>query len=640
MPEGKFDITAGGGSSNDSESDSKDESEDEPEVVEPLTEEESAIEAEPSYEYALSDNVVEDMVTYTRSKTVKNEQQFSLCTFGYISGHMGSPKHYIAGVLIGTAGSGKSHLQNTVSNLIDPSIKYEATSGSDKSIIYDRENWNASMIADLDELQKPSEDIIEILKGLHGGEDDSFVYKVTSDGEGADRGTDEIELDAMPYWFLYAQFEPDFEMWDRLLKVPVHESSQKNDGVARTHWGHSHITFGDSGKEYDFDFEDGEKALKSHIRNLPKNAYVHIPAGEEEFGGYSFYDEVKGIFDIDRSETNRVSKMVANLVRCSALMNYKNREKRQMRINNMGVKNAFIAEPQDLANVMACRDVLMATTHQLDKKRRIICKAIEEVGGTSNAAPIKHPGDKPGNPQSIMGYLRETDSSFVKKSQITQMLADLEDNGLVEKLENAGENRRHLYQFTSWSNLGKFDIDEDFKDLFEGTVDPFENQPFIETARDINSKLTPSASDFMTEKNVSSSGNESVGQSSLTRSTKEQDIDLEPYEEAVHSRLKDTVDGETLDNLDEHDPTPRELLGFVPIGEPDDEADISGTIIDPDHEVWAYGPDEWIESVTDAEEHIEKALRNLTVEGVFKTSIIESRGDQPVKMDVQVDEIA
>jgi ABC-type dipeptide/oligopeptide/nickel transport system ATPase component len=640
MPEGKFDITAGGGSSDDSESDSKDESEVEPEVVEPLTEEESAIEAEPSYEYALSDNVVEDMVTYTRSKTVKNEQQFSLCTFGYISGHMGSPKHYIAGVLIGTAGSGKSHLQNTVSNLIDPSIKYEATSGSDKSIIYDRENWNASMIADLDELQKPSEDIIEILKGLHGGEDDSFVYKVTSDGEGADRGTDEIELDAMPYWFLYAQFEPDFEMWDRLLKVPVHESSQKNDGVARTHWGHSHITFGDSGKEYDFDFEDGEKALKSHIKNLPKNAYVHIPAGEEEFGGYSFYDEVKGIFDIDRSETNRVSKMVANLVRCSALMNYKNREKRQMRINNMGVKNVFIAEPQDLANVMACRDVLMATTHQLDKKRRIICKAIEEVGGTSNAAPIKHPGDKPGNPQSIMGYLRETDSSFVKKSQITQMLADLEDNGLVEKLENAGENRRHLYQFTSWSNLGKFDIDEDFKDLFEDTVDPFENQPFIETARDINSTLTPSASDFMTEKNVSSSGNESVGQSSLTGSTNEQDIDLEPYEEAVHSRLKDTVDGETLDNLDEHDPTPRELLGFVPIGEPDDEADISGTIIDPDHEVWAYGPDEWIESVTDAEEHIEKALRNLTVEGVFKTSIIESRGDQPVKMDVQVDEIA
>jgi len=594
------------------------------------------------YDYDLNENVVKDLIKYTRSRTVKNEQQFVLTALGYISGFMDSPKHFVAGVLIGTAGAGKSHVQNTVANLFDEDILYEATTGSEKSIIYDRENWNAALVGNLDELQKPSEDIIEILKGVHGGEDDTYVYKVTGGGEGADRETDGIELDAMPYWFLYAQYEPDFEMWDRLIKVPVHESSEKNDGVARTHWGHSHINFGDDDKDYMYDFDEGEKALKDHIRELPRDAWVEIPAGQDEFGGWDFYSNIKTIFDIDRSETNRVSKMVANLVRASALLNHKNREKRRINVKNKGTKEAIIAQPQDLANVMACRDVLMATTHQLDRKRRAICLAIEEVGGTQNAAPIKHPDDKTGQPRSIMGYLRETNSSFVKKTQIVQMLSDLEDNGMVEKLEGAGDNGRNLYKFTSWSNLGKFEIDEEFKELFHDTEDPFEECDFIDTARRINQELTPKASDFMTSESVQSGGDspEEGGQATLTGgSSNEVEIDLAPYEEAVYDRLKENLDGEKLTNLDEHDPSPRELLGLVPMGEPDDEVDIEGTILDPDHAVWGHGPKEWVESTQEAEQNIEKALRNLTQEGVFKTSTTKSRAGKPVEMKVTIEEI-
>jgi hypothetical protein len=37
--------------------------------------------------------------------------------------------------------------------------------------------------------------------------------------------------------------EPDFEMWDRLVKVPVHESKPKNEGVLRTQWDHQFISF-------------------------------------------------------------------------------------------------------------------------------------------------------------------------------------------------------------------------------------------------------------------------------------------------------------------------------------------------------------------------------------------------------------
>lgn len=594
------------------------------------------------YEYELSDNVVRDLVRYTRSRTVKNEQQFVLTTFGYISGYMSNPKHYISGVLIATAGAGKSHVKNTVVDLFDEDVLYDVTTGSEKSIIYDRRNWNDAMIADMDELQKPSEDIIEILKSLHGGEDESFVYKVTGGGEGADRETDEIELEAMPYWFLYAQYEPDFEMWDRLLKVPVHESSEKNDGVARTHWGHSHINFGDDSKSYMFDFDEGKKALQNHIRDLPRDAWVEIPAGQEELGGWDFYGNIKSIFDIDRSETNRVSKMISNLVRASALLNHKNRETMQISIDNDGTKQAIIAEPQDLANVMSCRETLLATTHQLDRKRRAICLAIEQVGGTQNAAPIKHPDDKPGEPRSIMGYLRETNASFVKKSQIVQMLSDLEDNGMVEKLEGAGDNGRNLYKFTSWSNLGKFQIDDEFKTLFEGTEDPFEDRSFIETARQINKELTPKASDFMTSDEVQSESGaaEEQGQATLTGGSDDSvEVDLSPHEEAVHELLQENLDGEVLDNLDEHDPTPKELLGVVPMGETDDAGEIDGTIFDPDHIVWSHGPDEWVEMPADAEQNIEKALRTLTMEGIFQTNTTMSRGGQPVEMRVDVKEI-
>jgi DNA-binding PadR family transcriptional regulator len=591
------------------------------------------------YDYDLSDNVVDDLIRYTRSRTVKNERQFVLTLLGYISGHMESPKHYVSGVLIGTAGSGKSHVQNTVAELVPDGIMYEATTGSEKSIIYD-DTWNQSLIANLDELQKPSDDIIEILKSVHGGEDEEFVYKITSGGEGADRTTDEIVKKAIPYWFLYAQYEPDFEMWDRLIKIPIHESSEKNEGVARTHWGHSSINFGDSDKSYMYDFDDGTNALKDHIRELPRDVYVKIPAGEEEFGGHSFFDAVKDIFDIDRSETNRVSKMVANLVRASALLNHESREKRKIMVKNDGFKEAIIASPQDLANVMACRDVLMATTHQIDRKRRAICLAIEEVGGTQNAAPIKHPDDRDGQPRSIMGYLRETNSSFVKKSQIIQMLSDLEDNGLIEKLEGAGENGRNLYKFTSWQNLGKFEINEEFKELFDGVDDPFEAEGFIETARRINGELTPAASDFMQTEEVSSGGNsEDAGQATLAKSDEAVEIELAPYEELIRSMLQDTLDGETLRNLDQHDPSPRELIGLVDMGDDPDELDTEGTILEPEHEVWAHGPKEWVQSVSDAEQQIEKALRTLSVEGIFKTSTMKSRGGKPVEMRVTVEDI-
>jgi hypothetical protein len=583
------------------------------------------------YDYERSDNVIVDLVDYTRSKTVQNEEQFMLTTLCYFTGFFESPKHFASYVLIGTAGSGKSHLQNTIEELMPDGYLYQATTGSEKSLIYD-DTWEDAYFASLDEMNKPSDEIIEILKSLHGGEDEEFRYKVTGEGQGADREVEEIVRSAIPYGFLYAQYEPDFELWDRLIKIPVHESGPKNEGVAAMQWDHSMISFGDGETDYIYDFDDGRKALTDHIREMPKDMWVKIPAGEDEYG-WDAFKHAKPIFDIDRSETNRVSSQVANLVRASALLNYENRDIRKIQVQNEGAKEAIIAEPQDVANVLACRDTLLATTHQLDRKRKAICLAIQQAGGPQQAATV----------QSIQDYLKKTDASFVKRGQVEAMLADLEDNYLVEKLERAGENGRHLYQFQSWQSLGKFDITDEFREVFGGTVNPFNGEPFVDTAMETNDELTPKASDFMNDDPISvesDSGSSEKSQATLGGGTTDViEVDLEPYQKAVYKALKSNLDGETITGLDEHDPSPREMCGVVPMGDNPSTADVSGTIFDPEHDVWTYGPDEWVNSKTDADTQVSQAIRHLTGEGVLKTDVTKRRGSKPLEMSVEVKDI-
>jgi len=579
------------------------------------------------YEYDLRENVAQDVVKYGRSRIVKNENQFLLCTLGYVSGYMANSSHYISGVLIGTAGSGKTHLQHQIEDLFDDSELYQATSGSDTSIIYD-DTWEDALIASLDELQKPSDQLIEILKSLHG-DDEEFTYKVTADGDGADRNVDEIKRTAIPYWFLYAQYDPDFEMWDRLLKIPVHESQQKNEGVLATKWDHSMVTFSSTDQNYMFDFEDGYHALKDHIQSIPQDSWVKIPAGESEFNGQDFVKHAKPIFDTDRSETNRVGAMVANLVRASTLLNHNNREERTINMPNKGAKKAFIAEPQDLANVLRTRETLMATTHQLDRKKKAICVAIDKESGPQNMASIN----------DIQEHLRKTNASFVKRPQVVQMLSDLIQNYLVEKHERAGQNGAHMYEFKGWQALGKFQIDDEFKDFFQGCVDPVTGDDFIKTARRLNDELKPSASDFMTDDEVDTSKQQD-GQVTLESSDGEFDnVDLEPHEEAVRQALEDTLDGERVDGLDEHEPGLKEMLGVCDIGANPEKASLQETLFDPSHEVWQYGPDEWADSRGSVDENIEKAIRKLAEEGIYRTNTIRKKGDTPLAMTVSVESL-
>jgi hypothetical protein len=150
--------------------------------------------------------------------------------------------------------------------------------------------------------------------------------------------------------------------------------------------------------------------------------------------------------------------------------------------------------------------------------------------------------------------------------------------------------------------------------------------------------MSPSASDFHSDAEVTSDSNS--GQATLTSDSSDSpDIDLAPHEKRAAELLKANLDGEHIDGLDEHEPSLREMLGLVERDESDDSVDLDGTILDPDHAVWNSGPDDWVESVADAESEVENAMRTLTQEGIFKTSVTESRGGEPVAMRVSVEDV-
>lgn len=573
-------------------------------------------------DYDLSANKVRDLVHYVRSNTIRNEKQFILATLGYVTGYMAENDHFCAGVLIGTSSSGKTHLQGNIEALFPPDHMYRATSGTDKSLIYD-DAWEDAHIASLDELQKPSEQLIEFLKSVHG-DDDAFEYKITAGdaGDGAERDVDTIVRSAMPYWFLYAQYEPDFEMWNRLMKVPVHESESKNRAVFRMVGDIRHIQIGDDENEYNYDFTAGTAALQKHIASIPEETtgYVALPNGQN-VKDWAVADVIEPIFNHSRSESNRAYSMVYNLIRASALLNYPDRVTREVEFPDGEVHEAVIAEAQDVANVLACRDVLLATTHELDRKKKAICKAMK-AKGTANEARIA----------DIQEYMRESDAPLVKRTELEHILEDLRDNYLVYIHRDAGENNEDIYEFLGYAELGEARVQQ-YADQFANTEDPITGRNFLDAHEDIVADIKPSAADFMEDASADVSAGSTGGQQFLGGS--EPSIDLAPHEERVRQHVKDALDGETVDGLD--DIPLEQFLGLVPLGEDTTGFDPEGTILDPEHDVWYQmdKPESWVKREKDARREVERAIRRLIDERVILAETTEEKGEV-VEADVQV----
>lgn len=622
----------------------------------------SAADSPPTTLAEKSDNIVSEIVEYGRSNTIRNECQFITTTLSYTTAYMADPEYYICAVLIGTSSSGKSHLKGKVENLFPESHLYEMSSGTEKASIHDN-SWDERKIVCMEELQQPPEELIEFLKGVHGG-DEVFKYKWTTGSPKTGFDAETITRESKPYFFTYAQFDADFEMWNRLLKIPVHESESKNKAVGKMAFDHHRITIGDD-VQYGFDIGNKADHIKEHIRSIPEqtSGHVLIPNGEDAFG-WDAWQVMKPIFNHERSEANRIYKMVANLIRSSALINYHAREEREVRHPSHGDITALVAEPQDVANILRCREVLLATTHEIDRKKRAICNAIDSKGGKTNEVE----GIKP-----IRTYLSESDAPMVKETEMKNLLQDLQENYLIQIHDNAGE-RGDIYEFYGWDELGFAQIKNNAS-IFSDCIDPITGDPFIDSHTSMQDELDTSSSELLqsadsdsddgyspskTHRQQQTASTDGGGRTAGARGATSQDIsnwnadsnagsgtaadsfdvELTTLEQRLYKSVSIVLDGERITELDS---VPMEgLLGIAPLDASESDArahNVTGTVLDPTHEVWDQPDraDDWVTTESKARRELKQAIKRLTEKGVIRFEKVHEIDETRAPIDVTID---
>jgi len=577
----------------------------------------------PNNDYQLNDNVARDLVKYVRSNTVRNEEQFLLLTLAYASGLADDPGDYISSVCIGTSSSGKTHLKDQVDDLFTHIDVMDASTGTDKSLHHDDE-WDESDIISMGELQQPSEEMLEFLKRAHGG-DEEVVIRQTRGNPSEGFETEKVTKDAKSYHCTYAQFDADFEFWNRLLKLPVHESESKNRAVGRMEFGHEDIDLGND-TEYGYSFEDGAERLQAHMLELKRNApkRVVIPNGGDDFD-IDVWSVVEPIFKHSRSESNRVYGMVSNLIKASAMLNFSARDTVSYNVRTPdGVERveSLVANEQDIANVVRCLDVLRATTHEIDQRKRAVVDAIKTKGN----------GDSVEGLEPIIEYLDESDASQVNLPELKNILDDLESNYLIS---SDGDT----YTANNWDALGEPDIDQ-YSELFESVSDPLSGESFLDWWEARREATATTGSDLLSADDIQSSagslGTDSGGD--VNKSIDVGDIDAEPWVAEVLGQVERVLDGARVPDMSK-----LTVEGFIGLTDPVDSdmtsVDASGTMLDPDHDVWDVNdkPDEWTTCETDARRHIQQAVGQLMELGHIEIDQVHEVVDgEPVDVTLSV----
>lgn len=584
----------------------------------------------------VSENVARDLIHYIRSNTIRNEQQFLLFVYSYVSAYQDDPEDYISSIGIGTSSSGKTHVKDQVDALWDlvNDDLYETTSGTDKSLIYD-DDLDRAKILSMNELNQIPDEMVEFMKGIHGG-DEEFVYKTTRGSVKDGFSAEEIVREAKPYVFLYAQYEPDFELWNRLLKIPVHESETKNIAVGAMAFDHQHINLGDEDIEYGYPFDRGARTLQEHIQFISENApyEVVLPTGEEH--GWDAWEICRPIFNPARSEVNRVYKMVASLIRASALLNAHSREV----VDESGSTTTLLASPQDVANILACREVLLASTHEIDAKKRAICNAISKEGGALNEVEGLGP---------IREFIAESDAPAVKQSEMKHLLEDLQENYLVDVHEGVGDKGKDVYEFLGWDELGFARVKEN-PDLFDDCIDPITGDSFVEAHERMRDELDTDASDLLKQAS-STDSRKSSRSASTTQSTSTDSspglsaygggspdtnagVELGPVESFVAQRASEHLDHTRVPDLRE---VPVEaFLGLAPVdGEKIQVERAQDSVLEPSHELWDQPnkPDEWVTTSQEARREVKKSIRRLIDKNVVQFEEIHEKGDDSSPID-------
>jgi DNA-binding MarR family transcriptional regulator len=527
---------------------------------------------EKDVEYDIDDeNFLSDFVAFSRDNQVLNEEQSAVVMMAIASGMLDEYEFYTSIIVTGGSSGGKSHMLNEVifesleyANDVHEYV-YELTGGSDKAGIDDDE-IDESRVAYFHELQKIPDEMLEFIKTV--SEDGKFKYGRNVPDPDSDSGRDtvHVERDPLPVVFSFADENEaaagkDQELRTRTVEVKVDENREKNQGVHDMKWGGENITLPESEHEYIRDAPDREHAVKAHLRDIPVDVNAVIPYGNGKFVGdeWRAAEVVRPLFNFARSESTRASANLAGLTMGSAVLNYHARDAAcekcgerfnpdEAKTNDYSCPNCddadlhIIVNETDVGNIISCRETLLATTHGLTEKKFAVLDAIRERGGQANPSGTAVQTTK----RDIIDEIQENDDiATLTKSEIEDILEELDEHLIINKKDNPEDRRENLYVYDPSQSFDAPNIYEHY-DRFKDVVDPIRDQPIEQTVDDqlqrLNAKMD---ADALGSDTAASDGAES-GQTGLDTVSDTSVSELSADAQAVAERLTETIDGCTI----------------------------------------------------------------------------------------------
>ena len=620
---------------------------------------------EESVDYDLSDNIAEDLVEYSRGNVVGNEEVFLMVNWQYGTAWMYPMERYTNSVLIGPSAGGKTQVQKAAKKLIPSDLTYTATELTGSAAQDDGDAWNTSLLAPLDEIDKIGDTVREFLKSM-AGEDGGYKKKrsVQDDDSETGRSTITLENQAMPYQVLFApeggKESIPHELDSRMLKLYVEDNKYIREAIGRKEAGHTKINVRGLDAEYIYDTKELEGAIRSHYRQLPtvtetkKGSKYRRGASYAKLPEWVWYS-TRDIFNFETTSTNRFFGMVFNCMRSSAVLNHHNR-KMTTKVVDGEVVDAYLVEPQDVANVLCCQRTLLGTTHQLDPQKRAILNAVRQLTDANGEGATL---------SQIKDWLSSKDMSVPSKSTLRRILKeDLAEGFYIKVRDNDGPRGADLFVYRSRGSIspprvyniselmerngeevGEYDYDVD--DPFDGVVDPIRDQPFKQTVEEfedevIQSDLESGAVDAadnddsgtMSAAAAMRDGNASDSQMSLSAAAGDSDEDDEdPFDTEIEEWVYEAVDetcGEDGRPFKADDPPVEDYhaMGIVDEDTPVREAETTGTALDPTHDVWDLDTrdDDFVVTEADCKRELSNAWQSLIEKGLITLDDTQSEG--------------
>jgi len=621
-----------------------------------------AVDDKTSPDYDVADNIAENLVDVVRSELVGNEKQFLATNAVFASSLSPDPNSYIQLIIRGKSGDGKTKLKQTVDSMYPSSWLLQTGSTSDQGLV-DSDEWNEVKMLSAAEYQQIQGKMLEMIKSSAGEDssEDGVGFKHTRNVDsGGERDSKDIEKQSMPTVFLFADENNSSipkELRTRQMTVRVESDEELNRGVAKTMFDHQEVEVANREYEYNFNFDEGKKAVKNHIANIPQpisktmagveQSYskpVIIPYDEGvmwptnshpeyESRGWDAFKVLDSIFNYNKTESKRGAKAIANHIRSWARLNYHSRE-----TMTIGGTEYVVAEPQDVANVLSYRDLLLNVTHNINEQKLAVIEALTDE---DNGVGARGPNDGMWAPhKDIRHYIDEyADITSLSKNQLTNsqnsgVLDQMEQDYLIEVHKGEGPNGAHMYEFIGGQTFGHPNLDV-YSDLFEYCTDPVTGDSIHATIESFKEELSvESVSELLDADETDLAepdttdvpeNDDTSGLGAFTDDDDDSGVEWNELHETLHKRLSDAVDDKRVTASDKSSMHLEHLLGISPIEYYDDDRGMQyvrkadprteehkrGTIMHHSHSYWGDKSQGQVESA------VENAFKKLLAHGKF-----------------------